>query len=105
MRRWFNKPAPIPDKPSLSYHLPWTVKRDGSKWNMVSSDGGKVVASFDDFATADYACNAANNYYDLAMAGAVTYNRIRQGNPLWTGCKEDCELWTKVKSSLKIPDK
>jgi hypothetical protein len=101
LRRWFNKPAPIPDKPGLIHPLPWAVARSADKWHMYSVEETTIVAVFDDLATAEYACNAANAYYHLSMIGAITYNRIREGNPFFNGGKEDCELWMKVKSLLK----
>lgn len=101
MRRWFSKAAPLPEKPSLIHPLPWTVERWGDKWVIVGSDGVSAAGQFSDLATAEYARDAANAYYELSMVSAITYNRIRMGNPFWNGGKEDCELWSRVRKLLK----
>lgn len=102
LRRWFNKPAPLPEKPDgLIHPPPWGVKRSGDKWHLYSVEDSTIVAVFDDCATAEYARDAANSYYELSMVSAVTYNRIREGNPFWSGGKEDCELWSRVRKLLR----
>lgn len=100
MRRWFHKTAPLPEEPSKVYPLPWRVERDGHEWVLVT-DTGMTVGRFDDIVAAGYACDAVNAHYELSMVAALTYNRIRAGDPFWSGTKRDCELWQRVRKLLK----
>lgn len=97
-RRWFHKAAPVPELPALN--LPWKVEREESSWVLVA-EGGLRVGLFNDLPSAQYACDAVNAHYELGMVAALTYNRIREGTPFWTGSKQDCALWQKVRKLLK----
>ena len=102
LRRWFHKAAPMPEQPSPALVLPWKVLRRGTEWAVVSQeDDSKCVCTFPNLFTAQYVVDAANSYYQLSMATATTYNRIRNGDPYWTGSDEDCSLWTAVRKLLK----
>jgi hypothetical protein len=101
LRRWFTKAAPLPEKPRLIHPPPWEVQRVKDKWHLYHKNTSNLVAEFDDCATAEYARDAANAYYELSMVSALTYNRIRAGTPFWNGGKEDCELWSRVRKLLK----
>lgn len=102
LRRWFHKAAPVPDKPSPALVLPWKVLRRETEWAVVSAEHDEqCVCTFPNLFTAQYVVDAANAYYDLSMATATIYNRIRRGDPYWDGGKEDCELWSRIRSLLK----
>lgn len=99
MRRWFSKKANPPAAPELGHPLPWTLEEQEGTWWLVSN--GSMVASFADKSDAAYACQAANNNYQLCGLMATIYNRIRAGDAWFNGGKEDCELWLNLKELLK----
>lgn len=101
LRRWFHKAAPVPDPPNLIHPPPWNIQRVDDKWHLYQSNTSTLIGKFDDLATAQYACDAANAYYELSMVAALTYNRIRAGDPFWSGNKSDCELWQRVRKLLR----
>lgn len=101
MRRWFSKAAPLPEELSLVSPPPWGIDRAEETWCVYEIKTDIIVAVFFDLATAEYVCHAVNAHHDLATVAAITYNRIREGVPFWTGTRRDCELWGKVRKLMK----
>lgn len=100
LRRWFNKPIPVPVAPALRHPLPWMVNRlPSGGYNLLSCN--KAVGWFRDKDCAEHACNAANAHHDLKTLAVLVYTRIRNGDPFWHGGKADCALWKRIKGLLK----